>query len=145
MGLDARELFFQEDCVLLTEGQEDVLLYPRVFDQLGLSMPATLFGWGAGGAGNIKHLCAVLHDLGFNRVGALFDNDKEADCAEAQLAFPGYRFDMIPAKDVKTKKGRKRDDEVVPGLLDEKYRMREELKAPAKKVIDAMIEYFSVR
>ncbi|WP_182266349.1 ATP-dependent nuclease [Stenotrophomonas maltophilia] len=143
MGLDARELFFQEDRVLLTEGQEDVLLYPRVFEQLGLTMPATLFGWGAGGAGNIKHLCAVLHDLGFSRVGALFDDDKAADCTEARAAFTQYRFDMIPAKDVKTKKARKNGDEVVPGLLDEKYQLREELRAAAEQVVNAMVDYFN--
>ena len=51
-GLDARELFFLDDCVVLTEGQEDVVLYPTVASQLPIgSVPGHLFGWGVGGAG----------------------------------------------------------------------------------------------
>ena len=34
-GLDAREFFFQEDGIILVEGQEDVLLYPEIAKQLG--------------------------------------------------------------------------------------------------------------
>jgi predicted ATP-dependent endonuclease of OLD family len=142
MGLDARELFFQEDRILLTEGQEDVVLYPTVFEELGIEMPASLFGWGAGGAGNIKHLCAVLHDLGFRKVGALFDNDMAADRDEAAERFPQYRFDLIPAKDVKTKQSRNGKGEVT-GLLDRKYRLRDELRAPTQAVMNGMVNYFN--
>lgn len=142
MGLDARELFFQEDRILLTEGQEDVVLYPTVFEELGIEMPASLFGWGAGGAGNIKHLCAMLHDLGFRKVGALFDDDKAADRDEAAGRFPQYRFDLIPAKDVKTKQSRNGKGEVT-GLLDRKYRLRDELRAPTQAVMNGMVNYFN--
>ncbi|CDZ27980.1 Hypothetical protein, partial CDS, partial [Neorhizobium galegae bv. officinalis] len=48
LGINARELFFQEDGIILAEGQEDVVLYPEVFNQLGVSLPGTFFGWGVG-------------------------------------------------------------------------------------------------
>lgn len=141
LGLDAKELFFQEDNILLTEGQEDVMLYPKVFEQLGIEMPAEIFGWGAGGAGNIKHLCQVLSDLGFMRVAALFDNDKAADHADGKARFPDYAFELIPAKDVRTKPA-KGDKAAEEGLLDDSYQLREELRAATQAVTTRLIEYF---
>ncbi|EIM03080.1 hypothetical protein UUA_01260 [Rhodanobacter thiooxydans LCS2] len=141
LGLDAKELFFQEDNILLTEGQEDVMLYPTVFKQLGIEMPAEIFGWGAGGAGNIKHLCQVLSDLGFMRVAALFDNDKTVDHADGKSRFPDYIFELIPAKDIRTKPA-KDGKAPVEGLLDDSYKLREELRAATRAVMTRLIEYF---
>jgi predicted ATP-dependent endonuclease of OLD family len=89
-GLDARELFFQEDNIILTEGQEDVLLYPEVAEQVEQKLEGSFFGWGAGGAGNIKHLCGVLSDLGFSKVASLLDSDKADEAKELKLSFPQY-------------------------------------------------------
>jgi predicted ATP-dependent endonuclease of OLD family len=141
LGLDAKELFFQEDGVLLTEGQEDVVLYPKVFEQLSIQMPAKIFGWGAGGAGNIKHLCQILNDLGFAKVGALFDNDKAADQQEGKDRFPGYVFELIPAKDVRTKPATP-DKQAVKGLLDDSYQLRAELRGAASVVMARLVDYF---
>lgn len=47
-GLDARELFFQEDGIVVVEGQEDVLLFPDIASQLNTTISASFFGWGAG-------------------------------------------------------------------------------------------------
>lgn len=144
MGLDAREMFFLEDRILLTEGQEDVVLYPTVFAQLGFRMPASLFGWGAGGAGNIKHLCTVFRELGFEKVAAVFDNDKAADCEELQRLFPNYLSEMIPARDVKTKPARSGGGEI-EGLLDRELLIREELKGPTQVLLGKLSHYFAPR
>jgi len=141
LGLDAKELFFQEDNILLTEGQEDVMLYPKVFNQLGVEIPAEIFGWGAGGAGNIRHLCQVLKDLGFVKVAALFDNDKVVDHAECKERFPGYLFEVIPAKDVRTKPARS-GNSIVEGLLDDSYQLREYFRTETQAVATRLIEYF---
>lgn len=34
------------------------------------------FGWGAGGAGNMSIIIAVLSELGFEKVSVIFDSDK---------------------------------------------------------------------
>ena len=34
LGLDARETLFREDGVIVVEGQEDVIYYPKILDQL---------------------------------------------------------------------------------------------------------------
>lgn len=124
-GLDARELFFQEDQIILTEGQEDVLLLPRVAEQVKAEITGNFFGWGAGGASNIRHLCRILKDLGYKKVAGLFDGDKTEERDKAALEFPEFHFACIPAKDIRTKPPRKATDEV-QGLLNEKLELKEE-------------------
>jgi len=124
-GLDARELFFQEDRIILTEGQEDVLLYPRVAEQVGLKINGSFFGWGAGGAGNIGHLCRILEDLGFLKVAALLDGDKREEAGALAKQYPNYFFECIPAADIRTKPARAATEQV-SGLLDEKLQLRPE-------------------
>ncbi len=136
-GLDAKELFFQEDRIILTEGQEDVLLFPRVAQQLGVSVPGNFFGWGAGGASNIVHLCRILNDLGFKKVAALLDGDKSAEVDSLALEFPEYYFDCIPAKDIRTKSARRATEEV-QGLLDENLELKSEYSEPMAKVFSTL-------
>lgn len=124
-GLDARELFFLEDHVILTEGQEDVMLYPLVAEQLGMRIVGSFFGWGAGGAGNIPNLCRILSDLGFKKVAGLLDGDKTTEAQRLSESFPSYFFRCIPAKDIRTKPARGPVDEV-SGLLDEKLSLKTE-------------------
>ena len=136
-GLDARELFFQEECIILTEGQEDVLLYPRVADQLGLTIPGNFFGWGVGGASNVSHLCCILKDLGFSKVAALLDGDKEHEAIELRKVFPEFLFECIPAKDIRTKPSRNATEEVV-GLLDSNLTLKSEFAEPLKVLFETL-------
>ena len=63
----------------------------------------------------------ILHDLGFERVAGILDNDKETERARLAAKFPGYRFVTIPAKDIRTKDARGAVDGV-EGLLDDANR-----------------------
>jgi predicted ATP-dependent endonuclease of OLD family len=142
LGLDARELFFQEDRVILTEGQEDVLLYPLVAEQLGIQMAGNFFGWGAGGASNFRHLCLILKDLGFKKVAGLLDGDK-ADVAESlNNEFPDFYFDCIPAKDIRTKEARRATEEVF-GLLDPKKSLRAEFVDPMRDMLSRLSQHMT--
>lgn len=141
-GLDARELFFQEDRIILTEGQEDVLLYPRVAEQVGLGIGGSFFGWGAGGASNIQHLCRILEDLGFLKVAGLLDGDKIGEAASLGKEFPKYFFDCIPAKDIRTKLARSATEEVA-GLLDEKLRLKPEYREALEKLFTGLAAHMA--
>nr|WP_321238757.1 AAA family ATPase [uncultured Tolumonas sp.] len=136
-GLDARELFFQDDKIILTEGQEDVLLYPRVAEQLNEAIAGNFFGWGVGGASNIAHLCRILADLGFVKVAGLLDGDKLAEADKLKKEFPTFHFACIPAKDIRTKPPRIAAEEV-SGLLDEKMALRAEFVDAMKKMFAAL-------
>lgn len=117
-GLDARELFFQDDGIVLTEGQDDVMLYPVVASQLPIGrVPGHLFGWGVGGAGNMQHLCRLLQDLGYKKVAGLLDNDQVATVPVLERDYPNYKFFAIPAKDVRDKDASDARPAVI-GLID---------------------------
>lgn len=139
-GLDARELFFQEEGIILTEGQEDVLLLPRVAEQLGEAIPGEFFGWGVGGAGNIKHLFRILADLGFRKIAAILDGDKKKESEELKVLFPEYCVCTIPAKDIRTKEPRKAV-EGVEGVLDRQLKVRKEHADRMKELLKAVRQY----
>jgi predicted ATP-dependent endonuclease of OLD family len=141
-GLDSRELFFQEEKIILTEGQEDVLLYPKVAEQLGLSISGNFFGWGAGGASNIMHLCLILKDLGFVKVAGLLDGDKNAEAEALKEKFPEFFFACIPAKDIRTKPARKAT-EYVDGLLDSKLVLQAEFTVPLNQLFSSLANHMN--
>lgn len=141
-GLDARELFFQEDGIILTEGQEDVVLLPEIARQLQQDPPGAFFGWGAGGAGNIKHLCSILNDLGFVRVAAVFDGDKISEANELRELFPKYFSCNLPADDIRTK-GPRQPVEGKDGVLDQALNIRAEYVDGMKSMLDTLRTYMA--
>lgn len=137
-GLDARELFFQDDGIVLTEGQDDVMMYPLVARQLPIGrVPGHLFGWGVGGAGNMRHLCRLLLDMGYKKVAGLVDNDQAASLPTLQQDFPAYSFFAIPAKDVRDKDGVDARPAVI-GLLENAKVLREEYRAPLSSIFESI-------
>lgn len=137
-GLDARELFFQDDGIVLTEGQDDVMLYPVVARQLPICrVPGHLFGWGVGGAGNMRHLCRLLQDMGYKKVAGLLDNDQTAILPRLERDFPNYKFFTIPAKDVRDKDAEGARP-AVTGLLEGARVLREEYREPMVSIFDSL-------
>lgn len=134
LGLNAREAFFLEDGVVLVEGQEDVVLYQRVAEQVGVEIRGDFFGWGVGGAEKMRAIAALLAELGFEKVVGLLDGDKEDLQEELQNAFPLYRFHTIPAKDIRTKSER-RAQPAVEGLLDGSGKVRSEHETSIRELL----------
>lgn len=137
LGLDAREVFFLDERVILVEGQDDVIHYANVTAQAGVGLPGDFFGWGVGGADKMPLIARVLSECGFERVVGLLDNDRAATAQLLTTQFPKYRFEVIPAKDVRTK------DAVsarppVEGLLDDKGVLRAELAAETKLLLERL-------
>lgn len=141
-GLDARELFFQDDKIILTEGQEDVLLYPQVANQSGGELNGSFFGWGVGGASNIQHLCKILTNLGFKKVFGLLDGDKFAEKEALDKLYPAYSFLCIPAKDIRTKKSRPATPQI-DGILDERLNIRSEYAEEISVILKSVSDYMS--
>lgn len=141
-GLDTRELFFQEDGIIVVEGQEDVLLFPNIAEQLDLDLSASFFGWGAGGASNISFICFLLQDLGFKKVAAILDGDKADEVPKLKSDFPDFHFVHICADDIRTKKERKAT-EAVDGLLDSKRIIKDEHKDHTSQLITELNGYMN--
>lgn len=135
LGLTAREAFFQQDGVIVVEGQDDVVHYGSLVDELHdgniakhtsvAGLGERFFGWGAGGADNIEKVLMLLRDLGLERVVAVVDKNKSYMNARLHDGFPQYRFYSIPADDIRTKPARKGQASIY-GLLDEERRLRRE-------------------
>ena len=149
LDLNARETFFKEDGVILVEGQEDVVYYPRVFRQLveagrlseeeASAVESRLFGWGAGGADKIEVIAAILSDLGFQNVAGIVDNNRSDLVPKLEERFPNYHFLAIPADDVRTKK-EQAPRPATSGLLDEDGRVRPEFANDLGPLFKSVLE-----
>ncbi len=139
LGLDANEALFLDDRIIVVEGQEDAALLGTVSEQAGVGLPGTIFGWGAGGAGNIPKIVALLKDLGFARIAAVLDNNVPEIAKHVREAFPDVHVAELPAADIRDKST---GDKMVIGLLDEKgKRLKDDLKEPTRVVLQAVADY----
>ena len=145
LGLDAREVFFQNEGVVVVEGQEDVVYYPKILNDLvtmgklsnesAVWLRERFFGWGGGGADKIERIVALLYDLGFERVAGVLDRNRSELAPELQSKFPNYTFLSIATDDIRTKP---RVDERQPthGLLDENGSLRSEYAAATSELFN---------
>lgn len=135
LGLNANEAFFLDDRIVLVEGQEDVIFYKKIMEQLNLKLKGDFFGWGVGGYGKMRVIARILHDLGFKKVVGILDGGRESDIDDLKRIFPEYKFFGIPTGDVRTKPPRKAKEKVL-GLVDEKGNLRAEHEASMKKLFE---------
>lgn len=135
LGLNAREAFFLEDGVILVEGQEDVIFYEKIAEELGIEIKGDFFGWGVGGAGNMSKIAALFRDLGFAKVVGILDGDKKNEILELKSAFPSYKFYSIPADDIRTKPRREEASEKL-GILDKDQKIRSEYRDDMKQLLN---------
>lgn len=113
LGLDAKEVFFLDDNVILVEGQEDVIFLNKILELTGKNLIGTFYGWGIGGAEKVEKVLAMLTDLGFKRVSVIFDNNKRDKIPALEEKYPAYFFTNIPTDDVRDK-----PDKNIEGLID---------------------------
>jgi predicted ATP-dependent endonuclease of OLD family len=133
LGLDASEVFFFDDNVILVEGQEDVIFFPKVLNELKLDLNGSFFGWGVGGASKMKLIAQILNELGFEKVVGILDNNMSPLKTELEVAYPHYLFKVISADDVRTKQALDARQAII-GLLDETGALREHYRAKTYKL-----------
>lgn len=137
LGINACEVFFLDDRVVLVEGQEDVVFYRRIAEQLNREMPGEFFGWGVGGASNMGLVAQMLTELGFTQVVGILDNDKAELKRELESRFPQFNFLVIPAKDVRSKRAVAAKPQVI-GLIDETAQLRGEYRSQVEEMFDTI-------
>lgn len=103
LGLDATEALFLEDYIILVEGQEDVVIFNRLSEELNIPIEGTFFGWGVGGASKMSAMLHLFHDLGYKNVVAIFDGDKAAEAEINQKDYPDYQIVVLPKDDIRDK------------------------------------------
>jgi hypothetical protein len=134
LGLDAREVFFLDDGVVLVEGQEDVVFYRRMAELLSERIVGSFFGWGVGGAEKMQTVAALLQGLGFERVAGVLDGNKAPLRQALEKDFPNYKFFLLPTDDVRSKPAIK-ERTPTPGLFDEKGAIRTEFEGDARALL----------
>ena len=103
LSLTTNEIFFLNDNIILTEGQEDVYGYKKIFMNKGFKCNASFFGWGSGGADKVFIILKLLEDLGYQKVFTILDNDKSDNLIKLQDEFPAYYHYAIAADDIRDK------------------------------------------
>lgn len=143
LGLNAQEVFFMEDGVILLEGQEDVVFISTVESSIGVNLEGNVYGWGVGGAGNMETIAMLLRELGFTKVVGLLDADKTTDCADLARKFPDYKFDTQPARDIRTKAAVVARAEVVGLLNNDNNAVRPEYVEQTRALFNRINSYLS--
>lgn len=139
LGLEAKELFFIEDDIVITEGQEDVVIIQDVCDQLKIRLEASLFGWGAGGAENIPKILNMLNNLGYKKVSAIFDGDKSYEYERCLKMYPFYNNLKLFKDDIRDKP--EKHTMFKEGVTDEKGYIKEKNKEQFVEIINKINEY----
>ncbi len=126
LSLNANEIFFLNDNVILTEGQDDVLCYKEIFEKYDFHPKASFFGWGAGGAQRVKPILNILKDLGYKKVFTILDNDQQDIIADLKKEYKSYEFFAIAVNDVRNKVRDKKIDSLIKEInkidFDEKIK-----------------------
>lgn len=84
----SRELFFSDEGLTFTEGQEDVIYIENYLEHDAASpdVNVPLFGYGSGGSGNIIHWLEMAKELGIRACG-LYDSDEDTHATKARNQF----------------------------------------------------------
>ncbi len=100
----AKELLFA-DKVLFLEGQEDIGLIRKWLFETTTNIKFDLYGYGVGGFGNYSAYLSLAHDLGLERVAAIYDNgtaETEKMKEDARIS-SRYMLCQLKANDIRDK------------------------------------------
>lgn len=126
LGIEANEAFFLEDGIILVEGQEDVVVFNKMAQELNMTLKGNFFGWGVGGASKMKAFLILFKDLGYKKIVAVLDGDKAADAEKLRAEFSEYKIITLKEDDIRDKKAR--EIQAKSGIADEKGNYKEEHK-----------------
>jgi len=141
LGINANEIFFLEDNIILVEGQEDVVIFNKIAKGLEKEIKGNFFGWGVGGVPKMDIFLTLFNDLGFKKVIAIYDGDKAEEAKQAQTKFPQFRIITLEKDDIRDKE--QRTINAKEGITDSKGCLKSEYNEYAKRLIDSINAYFA--
>ena len=143
LGLDANEVFFLEDKIILVEGQEDVVIFKKIAQKLNININGDFFGRGVGGAPKMKAFLSLFKDMGYKHVVAILDGDKKdtSDELEKDFSEVGYKFFVLPTDDIRDKK--ERQIQAKTGIATDRGELKDEYQADITKMFDDINSVFS--
>lgn len=139
-GLEAKELFFLEDNIIIVEGQEDVIAFNKLKEEFSIEINASFFGWGAGGAEKIEKILQILKHLGYEKVIAIYDGDKKELFEGCKAKFHFFEFMCLWKDDIRDKTAR--TTQFKEGILDSKFKVKEGTNDKIREFLMKLNEYF---
>lgn len=136
LGIDANEVFFLGNKLILVEGQDDVVIFDKIQNSLNKYFKGEFFGWGVGGAEKAKKFLKMFSELGYEKIAVILDGDKRSLMEELQKEFPQYYFYALPTDDIRDKAKRKSGITFSNGIIKEEY------KETISNLIDTVNTYF---
>ncbi len=133
LGLNANEVFFLEDKIILVEGQEDIIILKKILDTVNKNLNGDFFGWGVGGATKMNVFLELFNNLGYKKVVAIYDGDKKDEMENDKAHFPDFKFVALCTDDIRDKE--ERTIRAKSGLTDK----RGNLKDGNKEYIESLI------
>ena len=140
LGLEANEVFFCDDSVILVEGQEDVVIFRKIADELGMSIKGEFFGWGVGGAAKMKAFLQLFKDLGYKHVAAVLDGDKKELADTLRNEFDCFHILTLKEDDIRDKNERNIKAKV--GITTYNGKLKDENRDYMKCLIQDINDYF---
>ena len=136
LGLEANEVFFLEDNIILVEGQEDIIILKKIAKKLGKNLEENFFGWGVGGAPKMKIFLNLFKNLGYHNIAVILDGDQKSRFDELKTEFEscGYKFYILPTDDIRDKRERTLPEK--NGIADEKGNLKDTYKEQINKILD---------
>lgn len=126
LGLEAKEVFFLADNIILVEGQEDVLIYQEIAKALEIELKGEFFGWGTGGAAKMEIFLKLFKCLGYKKVVCILDGDKIDLKKRLEDEFIEYSFLNIPLDDIRDKEEKCTKAKI--GITDSNGNLKDEHK-----------------
>lgn len=140
LGYDARACFFEDNRLVLVEGQEDVMYMNLALEQLSINQEIRFFGYGAGGSGNIRHIAFILQELGYQRICCLYDGDKADEAENTRTKFPSYLVKVLNKDDIRDKYDA--ETLVKEGVFDKDKKIKDDCKTELRKLIQEILNEF---
>lgn len=139
-GIDAKELFFLDDGMIVVEGQEDVVAFRKICNEMSIKINAEFFGWGAGGASNIEKILKILKHLGYKKICAIYDGDKKDELLKNISEFPEYQFRLLWKDDIRDKPAKCYNFK--EGVLDDTFHIKGGSSIGIAKFLESLNDYF---
>lgn len=141
LGTEAKEIFFLEDRIIVTEGQEDVIMYGKASEAIHIPFEGSFFGWGSGGAANIATIVSILNELGYKKVVAIFDGDMPEKKAQLEKEYPHYSFQIISTSDIRDKNSVNKPTK--DGMMRQNGSLKEEYIDEMTTLVQTINGYFA--
>ena len=142
LGIEASEVFFLDDSIILVEGQEDVVIYRKIIEDLEISLGGEFFGWGVGGAAKMNSFLSMFESLGYKRIVVIFDGDKETEFKNLKDTYPQYKFFILPEDDIRNKK--EYVSKAKSGIVDDKRVIKKEYVSYIRQLFNEINIYFDI-